>query len=96
MSKRRTKKEKINPKRNISISWQPEKTEAKNSTSEADVKRQLLTDTNKVHSIKEINKLTIFTDKNSSLASVKKDLIKSLIFAVLIVASEVVIYLVWT
>jgi hypothetical protein len=95
MSKRRTKKEKINPKRNITISWEPNVFEAKNPGFEANVKRQLSKRKDRDLLLNKAKKIAITTDKNDSLASVKKDLGKSLIFASLIIASEVVIYLVW-
>lgn len=96
MSKRRTKKEKINPKRNITISWQPDNFEAKNTSFEANVKRQLIKKGNNKPPQKKTKKLSVTSDNNKSLASVKKDLAKSLIFAILIIASEIVIYLVWS
>lgn len=93
--KRRTKKDKINPKRPTSISWSPSSNEAKYTNSEANVKGQLLKFKPGKAPKKKTKKHAIYTDKNSTLASVKKDLAKSLLFATVIVASEVVIYLIW-
>ena len=93
--KRKTKKEKINPKRNITISWKPSTSEAENSSFEANVKRQLSKVENETPLVNKAKKIAIITDNNDSLASVKKDLGKSLVFAILIIASEVVIYLIW-
>jgi hypothetical protein len=93
--KRRTKKDKINPKRPTTISWKPSKTEAKKADSEANVKRQLKKGKSRKTSKNNVKKSARFTDKNHSLASVKRDLVKSLLFAVLILASEVMIYLIW-
>lgn len=93
--KRRTKKDKINPKHSISISWDPDAVEAKKPSSEANVKRQLPNEKSRIQSSNRTLKLAKDTEKNDSLASVKKDLIKSLVFASLLIASEVVIYLFW-
>lgn len=92
--RRRTKKDKINPKRPGSISWKPARSEAENPKYEANVKRQLKSDIDKLPSGNKAAKLAITTDKNNDFVSVKKDLVKSLILAFLIIASEVVIYLV--
>jgi hypothetical protein len=96
MSKRRTRKEKLNPKRNITISWQPGVSEAKNPDSEANVKRQLKKEENASPPKIKKNKLAVNTDKSTSLASIKKDLVRSLIFATLLIASQVMIYLIWS
>lgn len=93
--KRRTKKDKVNPKHPTSISWKPTKSEAKFTDSEANVKRQLSESKYENKSVNDSKKDARHTDKNTLLASVKKDLLKSLFFASLIVASEVVIYLIW-
>ena len=95
MAKRRTKKEKLNPKHPMTISWQPKASEAKNTNFEANVKRQLLKEENETLTGSMTVKLAKITDKNGSSVSVKKDLVKSLVFASLIIASEVMIYLVW-
>lgn len=95
MSKRRTKKDKLNPKRNITISWKPDTLEAKKTDFEANVKRQLISSANKNRPANRVNKLAVNTGNNGSLASIKKDLVKSLIFAILIIASQVMIYLIW-
>lgn len=93
--RRRTKKQKLNPKRPSLISWSPKEFEAKNNDSEANVKRHLISDNERSVHKKTGTKLAIITDKNGEFVSVKKDLLKSLGFAFLIIASEVVIYLIW-
>ena len=93
--KRRTKKDKVNPRHPTSYSWKSSSNEAKHADSEANVKRQLSKSKAKSVSGNDTKKQARHTDKNALLASVKKDLTKSLLFATLIVASEVVIYLIW-
>lgn len=92
MGKRRTRKEKLSAKHQNLISWSPESEKAH---SEPNVKRQLTKSASKTSPNQKFNKLARDTDKSSPLASVKKDLTKSLIFAFLIIASETVIYLFW-
>ena len=77
------------------MSWKPDVSEAKKDNPEANVKGQLSKSEKRTDPINNIEKIAETTDKNSDLASVRKDLIKSLIFAFTIIASEVVIYLVW-
>jgi len=91
--KRRTKKEKVNPKRSHSYSWKPSTSEAENTSFEANVKRQLSNTKEKTNLKNKAHKIAIHTENNGTLASAKKDLYKSLAFAVLIIASELVIYL---
>ena len=92
MAKHRTRKQKELAKHTFTISWKPE---AKKTDSEPSVKRQI--ETNK--KIKKGNDLRIkhsdYSDQIVNLASIKKDITKSLILAVIILASEVVLYLLW-
>jgi hypothetical protein len=92
MSKRRTRKEKLSAKHNFAVSWNPE---PKEDHSEPNVKRQFPKPINKTSSNTKTNKLVNLTDKSILLATTQKDLAKSLLFAASIIASEVVIYLVW-
>ncbi len=92
MAKRRTRKEKLSASHKHLISWSPE---PKRDHFEPNVKRQLPRSRNRSSSNRKLHELVKVTDKNIPLASVRKDLTKSFIFAFLIIASEVVIYLVW-
>ena len=93
--KRRTRKEKINPKRSFSYSWKQDISEAENTAFEANVKRQLSNVKEGSYLKEKADKIAMHTENNNTLASVKKDLFKSLAFAILISASELVIYLIW-
>jgi len=99
MSKRRTRKQKELAKHPFLVSWTPpsikQKSEAKVSHFEANVNRQ-----------KEIDPITKVQQdlktKHSDnsvqildLASIKKDLVKSLILAAFVLASELMLYLIW-
>ena len=95
VKKRRTRKDKINPKHNLTVSWNPAVSEAKNPVSEANVKGHLPNKNSNKSTPNGIKNIAISSDKNDTFASIKKELTKSLIFALLIIASEVVIYLVW-
>ncbi len=93
MAKRRTRKEKLSAKHNFAISWNPE---PKKDGPEPNVKRQLPKTINSNSSNTKADKSAEFTEKSTLLATIKKDLAKSLLFAASIIASEVVIYLIWT
>lgn len=92
MGKRRTRAEKENPHRAFLYSWQgqPEKGRVRH-----DVKGQFK---NEPHDIslkdEKANKADVLA-KDGALASIKRDMAKSLILASLILAAEVVVYLAW-
>ena len=99
MAKRRTRKQKQEAKHRLTVSWKPSalssESEAKKSTSEANVKRQITkdfrTEEPKIVKTKGADSM----EQNLILASVKKDIAKSLILSGIILASEVVLYLFW-
>jgi len=90
MSKRRTRKEKKEAHHSFTISWKPE---AKNASFKADVNRQIGND-KKTEELKNLKKESVvILALNSDLASIRKNIFKSLIFATLILGSEIVLYL---
>jgi len=92
MAKRRTRKDKEKAHHSFSYSWQPEPEKA---PSRHNVKGQFvssLKDTSsKADRAKSANKLA----KDDSLASIKRDIVKSLILASFILGAELVVYLAW-
>jgi len=93
MAKRRTKKQKEKAKHNFQVSWEPSSSKDKKSRSEASVKGQLTTDKIRSGSKRKNNNITKITGQNDDLASIKKDIRKSLLFTAIILASEIVLYL---
>lgn len=96
MSKRRTRKQKEKAKHAFQVSWEPSSSMPKRVKSEASVKRQLPKSSTKPGSKKKIYKFTKNTEQNTDLASIKKDISKSLIFTAIILASEIMLYLIWS
>jgi len=86
MAKRRTKKQKAAAKHNINLSWAP---------SEPSVKGQFNFEPKKPKASSQKHENAISLAKDGSLASIKKDIVKSLILVSLILALEVVLYLAW-
>lgn len=97
MAKRRTRKQKESAKHQFLISWSPSKetgSEAKIGTAEPDVKRQIVIDERTKELKKKMNKYATDSEQSTTLASIRKDITKSLILAGLVIASEVVLYLI--
>lgn len=92
MAKRRTRKQRQEAKHPFSVHWEPE---AKNGSSKPSVKGQFKNSGSGKKLSGTSSKLAKNTAELGSLASIKKDIIKSLILAGVILASEVVIYLTW-
>lgn len=86
MAKRRTKKQKEKAKHTFDLSWSP---------SEPDVKGQFNFEPKKPRSSSHKHESALSLAKDGSLASIKKDIVKSLIIVSLILALEVVLYLAW-
>lgn len=86
MAKRRTKRQKQKARHAFSLSWSP---------SEPDVKGQFNFEPNKPRTNSRKHESALSLAKDGSLASIKKDIIKSLIIVSLILALEVVLYLAW-
>lgn len=92
MGKRRTRAEKENPHHAFLYSWQgqPEKGPGRH-----DVKGQFKNEPQTAsRKDKKANKANVLA-KDGSLASIKRDMVKSLLVASLILAAEVVVYLAW-
>ena len=93
MAKRRTRKQKEKAKHQFTLSWH---LEPKKASSKADVKGQF----GKGTKLKKLQKSKIenakFTAKLDSLASIRRDILKSLLLASLILSLEVMIYLAWS
>jgi len=99
MAKRRTRKQKEFAKHPVTISWKPSSSasgsEAKKTSFEPNVKRQFNNE-NKNSNRSDVNlKGTYLSEKSYDLASIKKDMLRSLILATIIFASEIVLYFVW-
>lgn len=86
--KRRTRKDKIAPKHNFTISWDP-------SVSRSTVKSQKSQIEPKLSANIVKTKNATNTVLNLDLASMKRDLLKSLLISLFIVIFEVVIYFFW-
>jgi len=92
MSKKRTRKQKESARHKFVISWVPD---TKEIPPKSNVKRQLEKSDNKTLSRTKTKENIRNKAKVSNLASIKKDIVKSLILASLILASELVLYLLW-
>ena len=92
MSKKRTRKQKIKAKHNFNIKWDEGNSKLK---FEPNVKRQLKNEEKETQDESENNKISEYSVKTQNLATIKKDIAKSLILASLIFASEIVLYLIW-
>ena len=90
MAKRRTKKQKKNAKHNIKITWGPKDDTGSKRHSVKDQKKLRTKSKLKDASNKQNSS---FKAKPTVLASVKKDIVKSLSLAGLIIGLEVMIYL---
>lgn len=86
MAKRRTKKQKAAAKHTFNLSWAPP---------EPGVKGQFNFEPKKPKASSHKHESAISLAKDGSLASIKKDIVKSLILVSLILALEVVLYLAW-
>ena len=92
MAKRRTRKGKEKPKHPFLVTWdQP----VKKTPSGDLVKRQFKKGKTGRHKKKEIAKKTNLLDKDAFLALAKRDILKSLILASLILGLEMVLYFTW-
>lgn len=96
MAKKRTRKEKEHALHQFAISWKPNNSRLKKEMSSTNVNSQLPGRNDVDLDISKSNKLATFTEKNVGLASIKKDLLRSLILVAVILASEIMIYLNWT
>ena len=86
MAKRRTKKQKEGARHTFNLSWAP---------SEAGVKGQFNSEPKRPKAGARKHESALSLAKDDSLASIKKDIVKSLMVVSLILALEVVLYLAW-
>jgi hypothetical protein len=96
MAKRRTRKQKKTPKHHFTIYLSSTSPEAKNAQFEPVVKRQSGKGQKRKRSKTVKKEMAEFTAKPDHLASVKRDIGRSLLLASLILALEIVIYLGWS
>jgi hypothetical protein len=92
VAKRRTRKQKEGAKHNLAFLWKPI-TEIQDEKPCVKGQFNLEASTSSVEAVK--NKNAINLAKDSSLSVVKRDIVKSLILASLILALEVMVYLAW-
>jgi hypothetical protein len=92
MAKRRTRKQKQKAVHQFNLSWQPE---PKNASTEPIVKGHLKNGVNTPSTKPSKAKLAIDSTKDAQVSVIKRNLVRSLIIVSLILALEVVIYLVW-
>jgi len=81
MAKRRTRAQKEKARHSFTVSWSPTP-----SVNQTEAKKARLE--------ADVKKNTVYSVKGTKLGSIKKDIAKSLILSALILASEVVLYLV--
>ena len=100
MAKRRTKKQKIQAKRQFlyktSGTSDAPKPKAKKRSSKPVVKRQFQKSTKSPTKLVPRIKNTIHSAKYSDLGSIKLDIIKSLVVTSLIIGIELMLYLAWS
>jgi hypothetical protein len=91
MPKRRTRKQKVGAKRQFLLSWEPAQNEPISNTVKGQFKNDKITTNLVVDNKKNANNL----EKDEQLASVKRDITKSLILVSLVLCLELVLYFVW-
>jgi len=92
MAKRRTRKQKESAHHQFTISWTPS---TKRASSEASVKRQIPGRNKSTGSSLHISKNASTSALDIDIATIKKEIRKSLILASAILAMELVLYLFW-
>ena len=92
MTKRRTKKQKQGARHTFNLSWAPGE---ENEPRKPGVKGQFNIEPKKPNPSFHKRESALNLAKDASLASIKKDIVKSLILVSLILALEVVLYLAW-
>ncbi len=90
MAKRRTRKEKIEAKHNVTFSWSPK---AKTTTAEANVNRQFATETKSSENASYKLKKAKYLAKDDNLNNTKSNIVRSLATAGFIMGLEIVLYL---
>lgn len=93
MAKRRTRERKEKPKYPFLLSWEPP--EAEKGLARHNVKGQFDAKAKNPETRLKDSENANLLAKDDTLASIKKDIVKSLILASLILGAEVVVYLVW-
>ncbi len=92
MAKRRTKKQKQKAKHSFTIKWEPG---SSNLNFEPSVNSQISNSKMSEANEPNLGKNAMITVKGLDLEGIKKNIFRSLILAGLILASELVIYLIW-
>lgn len=92
MAKRRTKKQKERAKHQFTLSWKPN---SKTGTAKATVKGQKKLNQNTKKQKAPKRKSAYLMEKSVNLRIIRRDILKSLILASLILSLEVVLYLFW-
>ena len=92
MGKRRTKKDKQRAQHQFIYTWA---NEPKKARPKANVKRQLENPIEAKNEVPRTLKMAVNQGQVYGLASVRRDITKSLIIASLILGAELVIYLAW-
>ncbi|OGM02351.1 hypothetical protein A2115_03255 [Candidatus Woesebacteria bacterium GWA1_41_8] len=92
MSKRRTRKQKESARHQVSVSWSPS---PKRSSAEANVKGQIDSTKGRKLSRQSSSNNPNNSDYIINIATIKKEIKRSLFLASTIVAMELVLYLVW-
>lgn len=93
MSKKRTRKEKLKAKHTFTVAWTPESSQA---SPRLVVNRQTQTTSTGIKTKSVTSNNAYLLDKDSDLTSIKKGIFKSLILTSLILATEVVLYFLWS
>lgn len=92
MARRRTRKQKERAKHNLAFSWKPT-TEIQDEKPRVKGQFNFEASTTSREASKDKNAIDLA--KDSSLSLIKRDIVKSLILASLILALEVMVYLAW-
>lgn len=91
MPKHRTRKQKETPNYSFLLSWKPDSQGSSGTLVKGQFKNHARQEFSEASKHENANLL----DKNGSFVSIKRDLVKSLILASLIIALELVVYLGW-
>ncbi len=96
MAKKRTRKQKVQAVHPFTVSWQPDVGARRLGKLGTNVNSQLASSPQETLLDNNRHDLATLSEKNPNSASAKKDILKSLILAACILASEIMIYLNWT
>ncbi len=91
MPKHRTRKEKETPNYSFLVSWKPDPQSSPGSPVKGQFKTHARAESSEAKGLKNAKSL----DKNDVFVFTKRDLVKSLVLASLVIALELMIYLAW-